>query len=35
MTHAQLRNRKPGRGLTVDPGSGELINVQTPETSFE
>jgi DNA segregation ATPase FtsK/SpoIIIE, S-DNA-T family len=35
LTHAHLRNRRPGRGLTVDPGSGELINVQIPETDFD
>ncbi|MEV0642060.1 FtsK/SpoIIIE domain-containing protein [Streptomyces sp. NPDC050619] len=35
LTHAQLRNRKLGRGLTVDPRTGELINVQIPETVFD
>jgi len=35
LTHAHLRNRRPGRGLTVDPRSGELINVQIPETTFD
>ncbi|MPY57923.1 hypothetical protein FNH08_12310 [Streptomyces spongiae] len=34
LTHAHLRNRKPGRALTVDPRSGDLINVQIPETTF-
>jgi S-DNA-T family DNA segregation ATPase FtsK/SpoIIIE len=34
LAHAQLRNRKPGRGLTVDPRSGELISVQIPETDL-
>jgi S-DNA-T family DNA segregation ATPase FtsK/SpoIIIE len=34
LTHAQLRNRRPGRGLTVDPRSGELISVQIPETDL-
>lgn len=35
LTHAHLRNRKPGRGLTVDPRSGEPINVQIPETPLD
>ncbi|KUO05137.1 FtsK/SpoIIIE domain-containing protein [Streptomyces caeruleatus] len=34
LTHAQLRNRRPGRGLTVDPSSGELISVQIPRTDL-
>lgn len=34
LTHAHLRNRRPGRGLTVDPRSGELISVQIPETDL-
>jgi S-DNA-T family DNA segregation ATPase FtsK/SpoIIIE len=34
LTQAQLRNRRPGRGLTVDPRSGELISVQIPETTL-
>ncbi|WP_329222798.1 FtsK/SpoIIIE domain-containing protein [Streptomyces sp. NBC_01485] len=35
LTHAHLRNRQPGRGLTVDPRTGELINVQIPETALD
>ncbi|WP_055712938.1 hypothetical protein [Streptomyces torulosus] len=35
LTHAQLRNRRTGRGLTVDPRSGEPINVQIPETRLD
>ncbi|MEU6227716.1 FtsK/SpoIIIE domain-containing protein [Streptomyces sp. NPDC047042] len=35
LGHAHLRGRKPGRGLTVDPRSGELINVQIPETVLD
>ncbi|MEU6807062.1 hypothetical protein ABZ931_39810, partial [Streptomyces neyagawaensis] len=35
LTQAQLRNRRPGRGLTVDPRSGEPINVQIPETPLD
>jgi len=35
LTQAQLRNRLQGRGLTVDPRSGELINVQIPETTLD
>ncbi|MCL8011506.1 FtsK/SpoIIIE domain-containing protein [Streptomyces sp. AS02] len=35
LTQAHLRNRRPGRGLTVDPRSGELINVQIPETTLD
>ncbi|MFG2133552.1 hypothetical protein ACGFNV_38130 [Streptomyces sp. NPDC048751] len=35
LTHAHLRNRRPGRGLTVDTRSGELINVQIPETELD
>ena len=35
LTQAQLRNRMPGRGLTVDLRSGELINVQIPETTLD
>jgi S-DNA-T family DNA segregation ATPase FtsK/SpoIIIE len=35
VTHAQLGNRRTGRGLTVDPRSGEPINVQIPETRLD
>lgn len=35
LTQAHLRNHKPGRGLTVDRRSGELINVQIPETTLD
>lgn len=35
LTHAHLRNRRPGRGLTVDTRSGELINIQIPETELD
>nr|WP_239157692.1 FtsK/SpoIIIE domain-containing protein [Streptomyces sp. SID13726] len=35
LTHAHLRGRKPGRGLTVDQRTGELINVQIPETVLD
>jgi S-DNA-T family DNA segregation ATPase FtsK/SpoIIIE len=35
LAQAHLRNRRPGRGLTVDPRSGELINVQIPETTLD
>lgn len=35
LTHAQLRDRKPGPALTVDPRSGELIHVQIPETRLD
>jgi S-DNA-T family DNA segregation ATPase FtsK/SpoIIIE len=35
LTHAQLRNRMPGRALTVDPRSGEVISVQIPETTLD
>ncbi|WP_246203720.1 FtsK/SpoIIIE domain-containing protein [Streptomyces tailanensis] len=35
LAHAHLRGRKLGRALTVDPRSGELINVQIPETPLD
>ena len=35
LAHAHLRGRRSGRGLTVDPRSGELINVQIPETVLD
>ncbi|MCF1598958.1 hypothetical protein [Streptomyces muensis] len=35
LTQAQLRNRRPGRGLTVDPRTGELISVQIPQTALD
>ncbi|WP_031479885.1 hypothetical protein [Streptomyces bicolor] len=35
LTQAHLPNRRPGRGLTVDPRSGDLINVQIPETTLD
>ncbi|WP_215449321.1 hypothetical protein [Streptomyces sp. ATCC 21386] len=35
LAHAHLRGRKPGRGLTVDQRTGELINVQIPETVLD
>ncbi|MGW0706316.1 FtsK/SpoIIIE domain-containing protein [Streptomyces sp. NPDC002643] len=35
LAHAHLRGRKVGRGLTVDPRTGELINVQIPETPLD
>jgi DNA segregation ATPase FtsK/SpoIIIE, S-DNA-T family len=35
LAHAHLRNRRAGQGVTVDPRSGELINVQIPETSLD
>ncbi|MDX2822289.1 FtsK/SpoIIIE domain-containing protein [Streptomyces ipomoeae] len=35
LAHAHLRGRRLGRGLTVDPRSGELINVQIPETTID
>ncbi|MGN9762052.1 hypothetical protein [Streptomyces sp. SD31] len=34
LTRAQLRNCRPGRGLAVDPRSGELISVQIPRTDL-
>lgn len=36
LAHAHLRGgRKPGRGLTVDQRTGELINVQIPQTVLD
>lgn len=36
LAHAHLRGgRKPGRGVTIDQHTGELITVQIPETVLD
>ncbi|KPI11132.1 cell division FtsK/SpoIIIE [Actinobacteria bacterium OK074] len=34
LTHALLRGHRPGRGLTVDPRTGEAVSVQIPVTDL-